>query len=82
MLEIHLDCRPVGKEVEGIPKQDGLKAGNRLHPNDIGDYLRLLLDDSGVADSQPVQEVHQDDDNEEDESEEVEVSKRPGACLR
>ena len=78
----YLDSRPVGEKVEGVSKQNCLKAGNRLDPDDVRDDLGLLLDHRSVAHGQTVQEVHEDDDDEEDEGEEVEVADRPGARLR
>ena len=78
----YLDSRPVGEKVEGVSKQNCLKAGNRLDPDDVGDDLGRLLDHRSVADGQTVQEVHEDDDDEEDEGEKVEVADRPGARLR
>ena len=78
----YLDSRPVGEKVEGVSKQNCLKAGNRLDPDDVRDDLGLLLDHRSVAHGQTVQEVHEDDNDEEDEGEEVEVANRPGARLR
>ena len=78
----YLDSRPVGEKVEGVSKQNCLKAGNRLDPDDVGDDLGLLLDHRSVAHGQTVQEVHEDYNDEEDEGEEVEVADRPGARFR
>ena len=38
--------RPPGQQVEGISEQDRLQVGDRLHPRDVADYLRLLLEDN------------------------------------
>jgi len=42
----------------------------------VADDLRLGLDESGVADSQTVEEVHEDDDDQEDERQEEQVRHR------
>ena len=40
----------------------------------VADDLRLGLDESGVADSQTVEEVHEDDDDQEDEGQQKELA--------
>ena len=54
------DGGPVGQEVEWVPEQHGLEAGDGLHADDVGHDLGLVADDGRVADRQTVQQVHQD----------------------
>ena len=54
------DGGPVGQEVERVPEQHGLEAGDGLHADDVGHDLGLVADDGRVADRQTVQQVHQD----------------------
>ena len=65
--------RHVREEVEGVAEQHGLEGGDGLDLGAVGEDLGLLADETGVADSEAVEEVHQDDHDEEDKAEEEEV---------
>ena len=54
------DGGPVRQKVEGVTQQDGLEARDSLDPDDVGDDLRLVPDDRGVAYSQTIEKIHQD----------------------
>ena len=63
----------VGQEVEGVAEQHGLEGGDGLYLGAVGEDLGLLADQTGVADCEAVEEVHQDDHDEENKAEEEEV---------
>ena len=42
-VEDPLEGRPAGEKVEGVPEEDGLRVGDRLHPGDVAHDLRLFL---------------------------------------
>ena len=58
---------PVGQKVERIAEHHGLHVGDDAHLGLVGMDLGLLPDDPGVADSQTVEEVHHDNDDEEND---------------
>lgn len=58
---------PIGQISEWITKQHGFGVGDGFHSGDVTDDFSFALDDSGVADSQTVEEIHQDHDDEEHE---------------
>ena len=68
---------PAGQKVERITKKNSLKTRNGFNSDDVSDNLSFPSYHSHVTNGQTIQEIHKDDDNQENEGEEKQVSKRP-----